>query len=48
MEEVQNVLVVLQKYSLLDVDINNEKGTVHYKLDMAECILRLSVPRFLE
>jgi hypothetical protein len=46
-QEVQNVLVILQKYNLLCSDFNEKREIWYYKIDATECILRLSVPRFL-
>ena len=47
MQELQNVLTVLTKHNLLSNHLDRFSNTLYYEFRHTECLLRLSMPRYL-
>ena len=46
-QELQNVLTVLIKHNLLSNHLDSFSNTLYYEFRHTECLLRLSMPRYL-
>ena len=46
-EHITNCIAVLLKHNLLRADFNSFKHAYFYTFNLSECLLRLSVPRYL-